>query len=130
MSQENVEIVRRWAFAFNNDTDTFRQLTHPEIEWMPFEDNHTPSYGLDGAMRIRNGWLDAWDEHRVDIEEMLDGGGDDVVATAHSIARGLRSGVEVDVRLHFHFKVRDGKVVYVYEHQDRADALKAAGLEE
>jgi ketosteroid isomerase-like protein len=128
MSQESAEIMRRWLLAFDNDTDTFRQLTHPEIEWMPFEDNHTPSYGLDGAMRIRNGWLDAWDEHRVDIEEMLDGGGDDVVAPVHVSGRGRGSGVEVEVRLYLHLRVRDGKVVYLYEHEDRADALKAIGL--
>ena len=130
MSQENVEIVRRWLWAFESSDDAFRELTHPDIEWMPFEDNHTPSYGLDGAMRIRNGWLDAWDEHRVDIEEMLDGGGDGVVATVHLIGRGRGSGVEVDVRLYIHLKVRDGKVVYLYEHEERADALKAAGLSE
>ena len=130
MSQENVEIVRRWLLAFDKNTDIFRQLTHPEIEWMPFEDNHTPSNGLDGAMRIRNGWLDAWDEHRVDIEEALDGGGDDVVATVHVIGRGRGSGVEVDVRLYGHLRVRDAAVIYVYEHEDRADALKAVGLEE
>ena len=130
MSQANVEIMRRWIQAFDNDTDTFRQLTHPEIEWMPFEDNHTPSYGLDGAMGIRNAWLDAWDEHRMDIEETLDGGGDDVVGTVHLIGRGRGSGVEVDVRLYGHLKVRDGKVVYLYEHEERADALKAAGLSE
>jgi ketosteroid isomerase-like protein len=130
MSQENVEIVRRWLLAFDNDTDTFHRLTHHEIEWMPFEDNHTPSYGLDGAMRIRNAWLDAWDEHRIDIEETHDGGGDDVIATAHLVGRGRGSGVKVDVRLYGHLRVRDGKVVYVYEHEDRADALKAAGLAE
>ena len=125
MSQENTEIARRWILAFDNDTDTFRQLTHPEIEWMPFEDNHTPSYGLDGAMRIRNAWLDAWDEHRVDVEETLEGGGGDVVATTHLIGRGRGSGVEVDVRLYVQVRVRDGRVAYVYEHEDRADALKA-----
>src|SRR4051812_10807154 len=128
MSLENVEIVRRWLLAFDNNTDIFRQLTHPEIEWMPFEDNHTPSNGLDGAIRIRNGWLDAWHEHRLEIDEALDGGGEDVVATVHLIGRGRGSGVEVDVRLYGHIKVRDGKVIYLYEHEDRADALKAAGL--
>src|SRR5438477_353935 len=130
MSQENVEVVRRWILAFDNDTDTFSRLTHPEIEWMPFEDNHTPSNGLDSAMRIRNGWLDAWDEHRVEIEDALDGGDDDVVAIVHLIGRGRGSGVEVDVRLYGHLKVRDGMVVYLYEHEDRADALIAVGLAE
>ena len=79
-------------------------------------------------MRIRNGWLDAWDEHSIDIEETLDGEGDDVVATVHLIGRGRGSGVEVDVRLYGHLKVRDGKVVYLYEHEERADALEAVGL--
>lgn len=130
MSQENVEIVQRWLLAFDNNTDTFSQLTHPEIEWMPYEDNHTPSNGLSGAMRIRNSWLDVWDEHRLEIDETLDGGGDDVVATVHLIGRGKASGVEVHVRLYGHIKMRDGKVVYVYEHEDRAAAVRAAGLAE
>jgi len=99
------------------------------IEWMPFEDNHTPSNGLDAALRIRNGWLDTWDEHRTEVEEILDGG-DDVCASALLSGRGKGSGVGVDVRLYAHFKVRDGAVVYLYEHQDRAEALKAAGLAE
>jgi ketosteroid isomerase-like protein len=130
MSQENVELVRRWTAAFANDEAVFRELTHPEIEWAPFEDNHTVSRGLVGALRLRDAWLDAWAEHRLDLEDALDGGGEDVVATVHSIARGRGSGVEVDVRLYGHAKVRDGKVVYLYEYENRAEALKAVGLEE
>jgi ketosteroid isomerase-like protein len=129
MSQANVEIVRRWVWAFDNDTDAFRELLHPEIEWMPFEDNNTPSHGVDAALRIRNGWLDAWDEHSADIHELLDGGGEDVLGVATLIGRGKASGVGVDVRLFAHFKVRDDKVVYIYEYQDRAAALEAVGLE-
>jgi hypothetical protein len=37
MSRENVEVVRQWLWAFDNDTDAFRQITHPEIERMPIE---------------------------------------------------------------------------------------------
>ncbi|MCU1449932.1 MAG: hypothetical protein JWP02_2102 [Acidimicrobiales bacterium] len=129
MSQENVEIVRRWLRAFADDEAVFRELTHPEIEWAPFEDNHTISYGLAGAERIRNAWLDAWSEHRLEIEEMHDAG-DDVVAMVHLIGRGKGSGAEVDVRLYGHVKLRDGRIVYVFEHEDHADALKAAGLQE
>src|SRR5438477_188911 len=86
-------VMRQW--------ERFRELTHPEIEWAPFEDNHTISYGLAGAMRIRNAWLDAWVEHRLEIEEMHDAG-DDVVATVHLIGRGKGSGAEVEVRLYGH----------------------------
>jgi ketosteroid isomerase-like protein len=108
--------------------DAFRDTIHPEIEWFPFEDNHTPSYGVGGAMRIRNGWLDAWDEMTADLEH--DEAGDSVVATVHVTGRGKSSQVEVDVRLHLHFKVQDQKIIYVFEHTDRAEALEAAGLSE
>jgi hypothetical protein len=54
--------------------------------------------------------------------------GDSVVALVHITARGKASGVEVDVRFYAQFKVRDDKVVYIYDHGDRAAALEAAGL--
>jgi ketosteroid isomerase-like protein len=128
VSRENVEIVRRWLWAFENDTVAFCELAHPDIEWAPYEENHTIFHGLDGAMRIRTEWLSAWDEHRIDLEETLDGG-DDVVAAVHLTGRGRGSGVQVDVRLYLHIKLRDGKAIYVFEYQDRSEAVKAAGVE-
>jgi ketosteroid isomerase-like protein len=116
MSLENANAVtRRWLWAFENDTDAFRDTLHPEIEWFPFEDDHSPSYGVDG--------------HRIDLEELIERG-DSVVASIHVTARGKTSGVEVDARLHLHFAVREGKVVYVFEHADRAAALEAVRLRE
>jgi len=128
MSQENVEVVKAWLLAFEEDRDAFSALTHPAIEWMPFEDNHTPARGVDGALRIRDGWLDAWDEHITEIEELLDTD-DGVFLTAKLVGRGKGSGATVEVRLYGHFKVSDGKVIYFYEHVNREDALKAVGLE-
>ncbi len=65
----------------------------------------------------------------VDVEEIKDGG-DSVVASLHVSGLGKGSGVEVDHHIHMHFKLRDGKIVYLYEYADRAEALKAAGLRE
>lgn len=78
-------------------------------------------------MRNRNQWLDTWDEHRVDLEEAIEDG-DSVVALIHLSARGRTSGVAVDVRFYVQVEVRDGKVVYIFDHTDRAAALEAAGL--
>jgi ketosteroid isomerase-like protein len=127
MSRTGVEVVRRWLAVFDSDADAFRDLLHPEIEWFPFEDNHSPSYGIDGAMRIREHWLDGWEEMRADLEE-IDARDDSVVASIHVIGRGKSSGVEVDTRLHLHFKMREGKIVYLFEHMDRTAARRAAGL--
>jgi ketosteroid isomerase-like protein len=133
MSQENVEVknvvVRRWIWAFENDTDAFRDTLHPEIEWFPVEENHTPYHGVEGAMRYRKRWFDTWDEYRTDLEEVIEEG-DSVVAVVHITARGKASGVEVDIRFYPHFKVRDDKVVHIFDHRDRATALEAAGLSE
>ena len=54
--------------------------------------------------------------------------GENVVASRHVAARGRGSGVEVDVRLYPHVRLRDGKVAYVFEHDDRDAASQAAGL--
>src|SRR3954465_10490693 len=87
MSQENVELVEEWISSFEGDADAFQATLHPEIEWFPFEDNHTRFYGIDGAMRIRNSWLDTWDEMRADLEEVVEGG-DSVVASRHITGGG------------------------------------------
>jgi hypothetical protein len=63
------------------------------------------------------------------VEEVIEDG-NDVVARVHIKARGQGSGVEADVRFFAQFNVRDGKVVYIYDHDDRAEALEAAGLSE
>jgi ketosteroid isomerase-like protein len=91
--------------------------------------NEAPTKGIEAAMWDINQWLDAWDEHRLDLEEVIEDG-DNVVASVHIKARGKASGVEVDVRFYPHIKVRDGKVVYIYDHEDREEALEAAGLRE
>jgi ketosteroid isomerase-like protein len=118
------ELARRWIGSFEEDPDGFRDTLHPEIVWFPFEDNHTPSHGIEGALRIRSHWLDSWDEMEAEVEEVV-GDADSVIATVHVVAQGKTSGVKVDVRLYFHFKKRDEKIVYVYEHQDKATALEA-----
>ena len=131
MSQERVEVrneaVRRFFAAFEDEDDAFRAALHPEIEWYPIEENRTPTRGIDAALWNRNQWLDTWDEHRLDVEEVIEDG-DDVVACVHIKARGRGSGVAADVRFFAQFRVRGGKVVYIYDHDDRAAAIEAAGL--
>ena len=127
MSQENV--VRRWLETFVEDADAFRDVLHPDIEWFPFEENHTPSHGIEGGLRIRNQWIAAWDEMRAELEDLVEKG-ESVVATVHVVGRGKASGVEVDTHLYLHFKVRDDKIVYLYEYEERGPALEAVGLSE
>jgi ketosteroid isomerase-like protein len=133
MSEENVEVrneaVRRFLAAFESDSDAFGDTLHPEIEWFGFDENHTLIKGIEAAVGSRNRWLDTWDEHHLNVEEVVEEG-DSVVALVHIKGRGKASGVDVDVRFYAQVKVRDGKVAYIYDHEDRNRALEAAGLRE
>jgi hypothetical protein len=129
VSQENVELARRCLWALENDTDAFRDTLHPEIEWFPFEENQRRLYGVEAAMRNRNEWLDTWDEHHIDLEEVIEQG-DSVVALIHITATGKASGVKTDVRFYPHIKIRDHRIVYIFDHRDRTTALEAVGLAE
>ena len=80
-------------------------------------------------MRYRNRWFDTWDDYRTELEEVVEGG-DSVVFLVHLTARGKASRVKVDIRFYAHVKVRDDKVVHIFDHRDRAAALEVAGLSE
>ena len=103
MTQQSVstDTVRAWFEAFMDDPDAFRDLLHPDIEWFPFEDNHSPSRGIGRAMRVRRHWLESWSDQVVELEDFVDNA-DSIVVTAHITARGRGSGVQVDARIHFH----------------------------
>ena len=104
-------------------------LLDPDLEWAPVEESHTPSRGHEGARRLREGWLDNWEEHQLDVEEVLDKG-DQVVVAMRLRGRGKLSGVEVELVQYSQFTVRNRRITHIYEHAARAEALEAAGLSE
>jgi|SRR6266516_3088962 len=153
MSQENVEVARRYIWAFVNDLDTFRELTHPEIEWAPVEENHTPSHGIEGPFLHRDfecvwyqfgnerrysgvdglrdfmlDWTAPWVTYRVETEEAIDLG-ERVLLLNHD--HGCREGSthEVRGRVAAVFSIRDGKITRLDAYLTRAEALDAVGLE-
>ena len=129
MSEPNVEIVRRGYEAFGRgDIGAAMELFHPDVEWHDPDRPGGGTYrGHEGVLRNLEEWLEGWEEFRLEPEEFLEAG-DRVVVLVRQSGRGKGSGVEVDTRLHFHFGLRDGKVVHIYEHLNRAEALEAAGI--
>lgn len=121
------DAVRRFLLAFEDDDEAFRDTLHPEIEWCPIDEDRVPLHGLEAAVRNRNAWLETWDEHRVDLEEVVESG-DSVVGLIHITGRGKGSGAEAEVRFYAQVRVRDGRVAYIYDHEDRDAALEAAAL--
>jgi ketosteroid isomerase-like protein len=133
MSQPTLRVenplIRRWFWAFENDAEAFEAALHPDVEWFPIDENYGRVHGIEAALRNRTEWLDAWDEHRLDAEEVA-AEGDGAVVAVHITARGRTSGADVDLRFYVHFRLRDDKVAYIRDYENRAVALEAAGLQE
>ncbi len=136
MSQENVELVRRFIDAFGRrDRETFAALLHPEVEWHTFV---TPLLGIAETMHGRDELvrvtfelipqaLDDWHSVPLDVKELADGR---VLSVARYEARGSSSGAEITMETTAIYRFDSGMIVHVREFRTRAEALEAAGLPE
>ena len=133
MSQENVEIVRRFADAWEHgDWDASLELAHPDIEMhgtVGGVEEGRIMRGLEEMRRDYESVEEMWDEHRVEIQELIDAG-DRVVIFHREHGRGKSSGVELVLDAAVLVNLRDGRIVRVQGFMDRAAALEAAGVSE
>jgi ketosteroid isomerase-like protein len=136
MSKENAEIVKRVERIFaaynRRDWDGFFADIYSEsdFEWAPMEEN--VSYrGREAVLGYVESWFEAWDEFRVEIEDIEIAPAADRVWVALRY-RGKGKGSEIPVEgLFFQVsELRDGKPLRAKEYTDRAEALEAAALEE
>jgi ketosteroid isomerase-like protein len=124
MSQENVEIVRRFVVS---DLDEGWTDADPDIVWNPLEEPQVQ--GHDAARASLAGWERDWDEYEV-MFEAFEGAGDRVVVTVRMRGRGRGSGIEVEARLYDVYTLRGGLIIRMDEFAERSEALEAAGLRE
>src|SRR5438067_998767 len=79
MSQENVEIVRDAAAAFNRgDVDTWLEYFADDIDYRAVEgalDDRGPMHGKDAVRAYVQDWLDMFDDFKVEPMELVDAGG-------------------------------------------------------
>jgi ketosteroid isomerase-like protein len=124
MSQENVEIVRRFLSV---DVDEALPYADPGIVWNPAEE--LPSQGHKAVRASLAHWKAEWDDYQVMPEEFVDMG-DRVVVTVRLRGRGRGSGVEVDARFYDVYTLRDGKIVRMDQFTEHSEALEAVGRSE
>jgi ketosteroid isomerase-like protein len=122
MSQENVEIVRRFLSA---DVDEALTYADPGIVWNPIEE--LPTQGHDAVRASLAHWKAEWDDYKVMPEEFVDAG-DRVVVTVRLGGRGRGSGVEIDARFYDVYTLCDGKIVRMDQFTERSEALEVVGL--
>ena len=132
MSQENVEIVRRFYEGWNRrDLSGGLQDLHPdgEVDWSRSRGPEQGVYrGVEAIERFAQQWLDLFDEVRIEPKEFIDTG-EYVVVPNVVMARG-RDGIEVAARNTQVFTLRDGTIVRIRLYQERAEALEAVAPRE
>ena len=137
MSEENVEVARRFGDALNAflrgemSSEAWLALWDEEAEFVPLRAQlEGESYsGHDGLMRFVAELAEDFEEVRFEIEETRDAG-EQVVGIGRFRARGRASGVNINVPVGVVQRVRRGKIVYTRLFSEPEDALEAAGLSE
>jgi ketosteroid isomerase-like protein len=124
MSQENVEIVRRFLAV---DVDEALTYADPGIVWNPIEES--PTQGHDAVRASLARWKGEWDDYKLVPEEFVERG-DRVVVTVRVRGRGRGSGVEIAARFYDVYMLRDAKIVRMDQFSERSEALAAVGRSE
>jgi ketosteroid isomerase-like protein len=134
MSEESVEVVRRWWAGFNEDGMPPLALCDEEIEIRnpPDFPVRGPFYGHDGVRDWREQVFEVLDNARVEPEEIVDvhGDGETVLMLLRATGTATHTDIEMDVEWAAIWTVRGGKLLKAQGYLNRADALEAAGLRE
>jgi ketosteroid isomerase-like protein len=134
MSQENVEIVREAAAAFNRrDLDAWLEYLADDIDYRAVEgalDDRGPIHGKDALRAYVDEGVGTFDDFRGEPLELIEAGEDKVIAVGRISGRAKLSGVETDLTYAALYTIRDGKVARGREYWTKEQALEAAGLRE
>jgi ketosteroid isomerase-like protein len=152
VSQENVEVVRRFMDAIEKGFDAYwenprsiaaaleaqdlwpewveaYEFVHPQIEWQTTFLGET----FRGHLETARAWDDflPWaEDYRPKLEEVAGLGDDHVFAVVGLVGKGKNSGMRMDARFYDVFTVREMLIVRIEEYVSRREAFEAAGLGE
>jgi ketosteroid isomerase-like protein len=132
MSEENVETVyRAYDAVRRKDAEALVDEMHPEVEGTAYfmEADATVYRGHAGMRRFMEETFSIFPDWHPEIVNATECG-EAVLAEVKSAGRGVRSGVMLEQSVWQVIKFRDGKAVWWRGYGDRAEALKAVGLEE
>ena len=131
MSQENVETVNRVVEAFNTrGLDAALAYVHPELAWhAPPEWLERDVYrGREGLRELAESWGQNFDEYRLDLERVVDLGGNRALALLIQRGRTKAGGNPMELTVGWIVEVLDGQLARVDVHFSWESALAAAGL--
>jgi ketosteroid isomerase-like protein len=126
-------VVRRAIAAFiEGDYERLIELSDPQVEYDVSRTSPESRVvrGPEEVLAVLEEWVDTWDEHQVELVELIDAGDERVVAVIQERGKLKGSDAWVEHPRGVVYTVRNQRVVRYEEHEDRAQALEAAGLRE
>ena len=129
MSEENVEIVRRVYTYVSANRETPRELTGPgyEVDATDVAVEFTVA-GFEVAEAALREYWNTFERFSVELKELIHADNGCVVTAVRDGGRMKGSGAEAWSHYFHVWTFRDGKIVQLSIHTDRARALEAAGL--
>jgi ketosteroid isomerase-like protein len=134
MSEENVAVVvAAWNAFAQGGLDALaaywtEDVDHRAIEGAP--DDRGPMHSREALRAYFQDWLDIFDDVETEVVELIDAGGDKVIAVLEVSGRAKLSGVETRLTYAVVYTIRDRKIARGREYAVRDQALEAAGLSE
>jgi ketosteroid isomerase-like protein len=133
MSKENVELIREaWDAWMEGEPTDLGDMSLIDAE-VVFGDEILPDrvgetyYGHVGLQKAWALTIEPWESFEVELEWARDAG--DQVVSCHRVrgpAKG--SGIDLEARYAYVWRIRGDKVVHLRSYGDPAEALEAAGL--
>jgi ketosteroid isomerase-like protein len=129
MSQENVEIVQRFADHWNETGEPLWAEIDPEVVFVidPRSFVAGTYRGHDGIRTLVGLTAEVFDEFRYELDELIDAD-DAVLALGRIRARGLQSGAVGTQPWALVFRFSNGRIVRYRSYLRREEALAAVGL--
>jgi ketosteroid isomerase-like protein len=122
---KNSELVLAGYEAWNRDNvDAWLETLHPDVELHTsglFPDFDSVYCGQEGLAEFWRRMHEPWEVFRIDIEQ-IDEEGDCFAVAVRFRAKGVDSGVEVDMRFGHALRMRDGLLVEIVSRRTAEEA--------
>ena len=133
MSKKNVEIARRVLNAPEHEgVEALFALYDPQIVW---DQRAGPIelvgvyHGHEGVREFWRQWLESFESQKAHPEEFIDAG-NKVVVGMRIVGRGKASGIDVEMPRWTVMTFENALVTGIEVFESKAEALRAAGLQE
>jgi ketosteroid isomerase-like protein len=137
MSQENIEVVRRFIEALVNaqGSDDWQAVlaeldTEVEIDDLDISLDTEHYRGHDRFRKWIGVWNESWESWRVEDVKVRPAGEDRAIALFLMLVKGKGSGIELSRRDALVCTLRAGKIAEMGYYNDQQQALEAVGLSE